>query len=233
MEGTRSAQGALRRTLGAITDAQVAEPSSLPDWTRGHVLTHIARNADSHVRLLTAAARGERVEQYAGGSEGRAADIEAGAARSAPELVADVERSAQQLFDVWDDMPQRIWDEEVVGRHKPHPAWVLVFSRWRETEIHHVDLELGYTSEEWPVEFTAATLNDLVESLGPRLPGGVDVDLVAPDIGFKASAGRGDGSPLVIEGPARTMLAWLAGRPFDRDALRTENGALPDVGPWI
>ncbi|MET0910545.1 MAG: maleylpyruvate isomerase N-terminal domain-containing protein, partial [Ilumatobacteraceae bacterium] len=52
-------------TEGAGADAEL--PSLLPGWTRGHVLTHIARNADSFVRLLEAAGRGEVVTQYAGG----------------------------------------------------------------------------------------------------------------------------------------------------------------------
>ena len=36
----------LLATAGALTGAQVAGPSRLPGWTRGHVLTHLARNAD-------------------------------------------------------------------------------------------------------------------------------------------------------------------------------------------
>ena len=59
--------------------ADPALPSLLPEWTRGHVLTHIARNADSFVRVLEAARRGEVVTQYEGGVAGRNADIEAGA----------------------------------------------------------------------------------------------------------------------------------------------------------
>ena len=59
--------------------ADPALPSLLPGWTRGHVLTHIARNADSFVRVLEAARRGEVVTQYEGGVDGRNADIEAGA----------------------------------------------------------------------------------------------------------------------------------------------------------
>ena len=38
------------------TIADAAE-RKLEGWTVGHVLTHLARNADSHVRMLEAAAR--------------------------------------------------------------------------------------------------------------------------------------------------------------------------------
>jgi hypothetical protein len=32
--------------LDGLSDVQVAGPSLLPGWTRGHVLTHLARNAE-------------------------------------------------------------------------------------------------------------------------------------------------------------------------------------------
>ena len=66
-----------------IDDATARRPTALPGWTLGHLLTHVARNADSHVRRAEAARRGEVIEQYVGGWEGRTAEIEAGATRSA------------------------------------------------------------------------------------------------------------------------------------------------------
>jgi maleylpyruvate isomerase len=44
-------------TATALSDAQAREPSLLPGWTRGHLLTHIARNADGMVNLLRWAGR--------------------------------------------------------------------------------------------------------------------------------------------------------------------------------
>ena len=44
--------------LATLTDAQAAQPSLLPGWSIGHVLTHLARNADSHVGMLQAANEG-------------------------------------------------------------------------------------------------------------------------------------------------------------------------------
>jgi DNA-binding CsgD family transcriptional regulator len=41
---------------GRMTDAEAREPSLLPGWTRGHVLTHVARNADALTNLLSWAA---------------------------------------------------------------------------------------------------------------------------------------------------------------------------------
>ncbi|HEX5383496.1 MAG TPA: maleylpyruvate isomerase N-terminal domain-containing protein, partial [Propionibacteriaceae bacterium] len=45
---------ATQRLLGdtiLVTDEQWRAPSRLPEWTRGHVATHIARHADAICRL--------------------------------------------------------------------------------------------------------------------------------------------------------------------------------------
>src|SRR5579863_7317524 len=86
----------LLATATALSDAQAREPSLLPGWTRGHVLTHIARNSGGMVNLLTWARSGVETPMYAS-PESRAADIEAGAGRPAADLFADVRSSAQTL----------------------------------------------------------------------------------------------------------------------------------------
>ena len=78
IEGATVAHARLLATIDALTDDDAARPSLLPGWTVGHVLTHLARNADSHVRILTAAAAGASVEQYQGGGPARDAAIEDG-----------------------------------------------------------------------------------------------------------------------------------------------------------
>ncbi|TDB70584.1 maleylpyruvate isomerase N-terminal domain-containing protein, partial [Micromonospora sp. KC721] len=55
----------LLRTAETLDAQAVGAPSLLPGWTRGHVLTHLARNADGFVNLLTSARTGERIPQYA------------------------------------------------------------------------------------------------------------------------------------------------------------------------
>ena len=87
--------------------ADAALPSLLPDWTRGHVLTHIARNADSFVRpLRRPAGRGGHAVRRR--FRGRNADIEAGATRDWAALVDDVRSSAAALEEVF--AAQDRWD---------------------------------------------------------------------------------------------------------------------------
>ena len=183
----------LRDTLAGLTDAGARRPSLLPAWTVGHVLTHLARNADSHVRMLEGARRGEVADQYAGGNEQRAADIEAGAGRRADVLVADVVGSAGRLEEAWAATPEEVWRTgrgRVVGGIWPLAE--LPFRRWREVEIHHVDLGLSYGVGDWPEAYVDAELARALPSLDARLPAGARVDVGSLD--------------------RRRLLAWIVGR---------------------
>ncbi|HSN07046.1 MAG TPA: maleylpyruvate isomerase family mycothiol-dependent enzyme, partial [Candidatus Angelobacter sp.] len=70
----------LARTLAAVDDEVARRPSLLPDWSVGHVLTHVARNADGMVRLVDWALTGVPQPMY-DSLDARNADIEAGAGR--------------------------------------------------------------------------------------------------------------------------------------------------------
>src|SRR2546421_2317239 len=92
----------------AALDGDPAAPSLLPGWTRGHVLTHVARNADGLTNLLTWARTGERTPQYASWEQ-READIAAGAARPWPELVDDVRASGERVASVASSLDATDW----------------------------------------------------------------------------------------------------------------------------
>ncbi|MFL6027780.1 MAG: maleylpyruvate isomerase N-terminal domain-containing protein, partial [Friedmanniella sp.] len=91
------------RLLGetiSVTDEDWRAPSRLPGWSRGHVATHIARQADGLVRLTEWARSGTRTDMY--GSPGQREDeIEAGALRSGLDLQVDLDTSAQQLEEAF------------------------------------------------------------------------------------------------------------------------------------
>ena len=48
----------LRGLMMRMGDDAFAAPSALPGWSRAHVLTHVARNADAMINLLTWARTG-------------------------------------------------------------------------------------------------------------------------------------------------------------------------------
>ena len=156
--GCRASHRRLFATIRSIDESTVRQPSRLPGWTVGHLLTHLARNADSHVRMLLAADRGESVEQYPGGADQRAADIEAGAGRPRDALVTDVGQSAIDLEAVWETTSAAGWAGHGLRRGRQWPCVELPFHRWREVEVHHVDLGLGYEATDWPEEYVAREL---------------------------------------------------------------------------
>lgn len=133
--------------IGSLTDEQARLPSGLPDWTVGHVLSHVARNADSHVRRTRAAIRGELVDQYPGGLAGRRAEIEAGAHRPANDIIEDVRRTSSAVEEAWQGVTGEVWSGlELPGR------------RWQELEVHLIDLGIGVTYRDWPDEFVVEWL---------------------------------------------------------------------------
>ena len=84
-------------SVDALRDSQVGEPTLLPGWTRGHLITHLARGAESLCRLLEWARTGVEQQQYPS-ADARTRDIEAGARRSVQALAADL-RATATLFD--------------------------------------------------------------------------------------------------------------------------------------
>jgi maleylpyruvate isomerase len=186
VDGCRAAHARLIETLADIDDAIVAQPSRLPGWTVGHVLTHLARNADSHVRLLEGAAAGKVADQYEGGLDGRSAEIEAGAKRPAAEQVADLVASIERLEDAWARATDAVWAHGFgrTARGELQACADLPFRRWREVEVHHADLGLGFGPDAWPASYVDTEL--------PRTLAGLPARLTLDD--------------------RRALLAWLIGR---------------------
>jgi maleylpyruvate isomerase len=157
--GCAAAQSALNADLVGLDEARARSASTLPGWSVGHVLTHLARNADSVVWRLDGAARGEVRDQYPGGLAQRAGDIEAGAARPAAELVADVARTSAAVERAMTALSPAAWDAPSrPSRGAIESSRDAVLSRWREVVVHHGDLGFG------PVLLPA----DLVEAWLPR-----------------------------------------------------------------
>ena len=195
LAGARSAHARLLVTIAGLTDSQARQPSLLPDWSVGHVLTHIARNADGMLRMTTAAERGEVAAMYAGGVAGRVADIEAGAGRSATELSDDVRASVDRLESAWAAATPTGWAGRGVTMVGDLAITEVPARRWRETEVHHADLGLGYRFEDWPADYVRLELVRMTAQWASRKPMGL-TDLPAA----------------VLAVTPNVRLAWLFGR---------------------
>ncbi len=109
------------------------------------------------------------MDQYEGGPEGREREIEAGSGRPGKELVEDALGWSDSLDDMFDTMPADCWDRPVrTVAGNEHPVALLPFRRWREVEIHLVDLGLSFTVEDWSSELLEAILPQLLRQLPSR-----------------------------------------------------------------
>lgn len=226
-----AATGKLLATAGTLSDRQARAASLLPGWSRGHVLTHIARNADSLRNLLTWARTGIETPQYAS-HEARDADIQAGADRPVAELVADLRKSAAALAAMASALSGADWRAEVRGlRGAPHPAWFTLERRLTEVEIHHVDLGAGYRPADWPDEFAAQRLERVAADFSE--PGCQPALLRCSDSASAYRIGPPETPPAVeISGPTAELLAWLIGRSTGAALTPEPAGPLPPLPPW-
>ncbi len=221
----------LLQTAARITDEQARAASLLPGWSRSHVLTHIARNADGLRNLLIWARTGVETPQYPS-QEARDIGITQGAGRPAAELIDDVEVSAAALAAEAAILADADWAAEVHGPGgRPHPAWYTLWRRLTEVEFHHVDLDAGYQPEQWPEEFAVQSLERVSADFREReCPAAV---LVSVDSGRTHRIGPAEAEPTArISGPTRALLAWLTGRSAGAGLTAEPAGPLPSLPAW-
>jgi maleylpyruvate isomerase len=157
----------LLRTARTLEEATTA--SLCTGWSRGHVLTHLARNADGLGTLVRAAVDGTGEPMYRGNAE-RDADIEAGADRPLPALVADVEDSATALTEAFARLRPEHADlalERTPGQ-PVFTAGALPFLRLREVVYHHVDLDAGFGFADVEPRLVERFLDDERAATGPE-----------------------------------------------------------------
>ena len=225
LAGVRRSTVRLLETVARIDDETAAQPSLLPGWTVAMLVTHLARNADSHRGMFEGAAVGEPRQQYPSYEE-RDAAIEAGRGRPAAEAIAGLGEAVERLDRAWDALPEADWSAVALTTDgKPNPVVDLPFQRWREVEVHHADLGLGFTTGEWDGEYVDAELEATVGALEPRLPKGVAYALTAtgPDGATHWVVPEGGRATVSVDAPARDLLAWLLGRASD---------GFPELAPW-
>ncbi|MEV5884464.1 maleylpyruvate isomerase family mycothiol-dependent enzyme [Streptomyces sp. NPDC052020] len=220
LASVRDATERLLAAVGELDDSAVTEPSRLPGWTRGHVLAHLARNADALVNVL------EGRPMYVSG-EARDADIERDAPRPLDAHLADLRESAAR-FEAAGAAPGD-WSRTVELRNGvTDSARRVPFRRWVEVELHHVDLAAGYELEDLPAQFTEREIGFLAE----RFTGHPDVPPTRLTDGTRVwGTGREADAPAVtVTGSEADLLGWLAGR-RDGSALSVAGGPLPALPP--
>ncbi|GHC64357.1 maleylpyruvate isomerase family mycothiol-dependent enzyme [Streptomyces flavofungini] len=233
LASVRDATDRLLAAAAALNNVSTAEPSRLPGWTRGHVLAHVARNADALVNVLAGR------PMYVSG-DARDADIERDAPRPLDVQLADLRASAARFQE--EGAAPADWSRTVELRNGVKDSAANVpFRRWIEVELHHVDLGVGYELEDLSAEFTQREIDFLAHRFRnhPALP----ALAIRQDDGRVLATGAVDDVTLeqgregyertvdvTVSGRQADLLGWLAGR-RDGAALTADGGSLPALPP--
>lgn len=228
LEELRRAADVVAETTAKLTDQLVLAPSELPGWSRGHVLAHVAGIANAMARQLEYAARGESIELYDGGFEGRTRAIELAAGHTLAQHQADVDAALDRALRAFGTLDGAGWNRPISYRGG------VVFdgglALWRELTIHATDLGTGRGPETWSRPFC----EHLFDFLAARVPEGQR--LVLQPLGLPSVAIGSGSTSTVVNGMLTDIAAWLAGRTPTLGSLRATAAAdgveLPELLPW-
>lgn len=209
--------------IAALSQDDLTEPTLCAGWTRAHVLTHLARNAEALTNLVGWARTGVRREAYIS-EDARGLAIQEGSQRTVGEIVKDVAATAESFRGASEALREDAGDAEVqtrIGstlRGSQIPALRLA-----EVIFHHVDLKLGFSFRDAPENW--------VRRMVARGARQWDSQRCAPSLTLASGDEQwhiNDGGP-VVRGAAPDLLLWIA--------RGVENGLehsveLPTPPPW-
>ena len=224
-----SATRRLVRTVDSMADDKWPQPSLLPGWTRGHVVSHLTLNAEGLSAALEGVHEGRAVPMYDSDSV-RDFDIAALAGES-PTVLRDRFLASTTTIGEWieelaDNLAEHVIERTPGGRQ--FPAGEVGTMRVREVEIHHADLGLDYTAADWPSEFVVLLLSTRADHHdGPGFAAhATDLD---------RSWTFGAGGP-TVSGVGSALAWWVTGRPVHQvpggDGLTSDDGRVPRMEPW-
>ncbi|GAA5119768.1 maleylpyruvate isomerase family mycothiol-dependent enzyme [Alloalcanivorax gelatiniphagus] len=220
------ADQAFVRTVDGLPDDAYPAGSLLPGWTRAHVVAHVTLNAEALAGVLHGAHLGRPQPMYAS-QEARNADIEDLTATSPADLRERFLASTGRFAEALGAMHEDDWTGSFERTPGAAPIRLVnvPLMRLREVEIHHADLDAGYTPADWSPDFCVVLLDSLRK-----------FDVAAPfevrptDVPGAWRYGSGDGGP-VVTGTAGALGWWLTGR-GSGEGLTSDSRELPAMAPW-
>jgi len=196
----------VEEALAGLDD--LTRPSTLPGWTRAHVVAHVAANAEAIGNLVHWARTGEPTPMYSSPDQ-RASDIENGSRRDRADLVRWFRDSAGELERAMDALTPDQWRARVVtAQGRDVPASETPWMRARELTVHAVDLDAGIAFDDLSADFLEALVADVL-------------------------AKRGDHAD--VSGPLAGRAAYLTGRADGAAAgvVALDGSSAPDLPPWL
>jgi maleylpyruvate isomerase len=215
--------------VAKLSDAELAEPSALPEWSRAHVVAHLARNAEALMRLVTWARTGVETPMYPS-RDARAADIAASAGHPPEWLRAELVDTAAELDAALTALTPAQWQAQVrsaLGR--PLPAAQVPWMRIREVWLHAVDLDAGAEVADAPDGVLDLLLGEVTATLSAT-DGCPAVELVPTDRDRRFLLGADGGRAVGIAPADRDLPRGTdGGRAVTDSGLPGSGGAAPVV----
>ena len=214
--------------LDSRDPAWATSPSALPNWTRAHVVAHLAGNAEGMTNLVTWARTGDETPMYPS-PEVRATEIDRRAGLPWSELVAEQHRLADDLRKALESLTEPVAERDLrLGSGAHTNVCDLAAARIREVEIHRVDLGDAYAAHSWSTAFTTRTLGQVAPFFAEHRSVPVHT-LRAHDTGTCWQVGAA-GPDLI--GAQADLLAWLLGRPHG-ELVNTGGATVPPAPAWV
>ncbi|RDI55940.1 maleylpyruvate isomerase family mycothiol-dependent enzyme [Nocardia mexicana] len=205
-----------------LPDHQLGLDSSLPGWTRRHVLAHLTGNARALGRLADWAATGDPNPMYPS-PEARDEEISSRAGEPADRLRQDLRDTAAGLERRLRALTPQQWRRPVVtAQGRTVAATEIPWLRSREVWVHAVDLAAGVSFADVPAPVLERLVADVIAYRAQR---GTD-----PLFAVEFENGRrwpADHSAPVIAGSMPDLAAWLTGRGPAPDP------AAPSLSRWL
>lgn len=224
IDAIRDSGARIAGSLSGLNERQGREPSPLPGWSRAHVVGHLLQSTDAYLWLLAVAR--EAVEP--GPRADRAAitrGLEALATRPIGELADGLADRLHRLVREAETTPADRWDTLVSALAGwRHPAWYSLNRCLRELETHHLDLAVGYHTDDWPTAYVAWALADTLSALAVRDFPIARVEAVDLGLSWPVS-----GTGPVVSGAGHAVLGWLSGR---HSGAGLSEQALPPTPAW-
>jgi maleylpyruvate isomerase len=224
----------LLRTVDGFHGDDWSTSSLLPDWSRADVVAHLALNAEALTRLLHGVVADEDEDiprtMYES-DEQRGHDIAELAGADPSEIRERLMSATTTLADAITAMPENQWQARVerTPGGRTMRASSVPGMRLRELEIHHVDLDAGYSVSRWTPAFSEHLIDAMARRLRPE--DAFEVRPMDSQRTWVLGDGEAEYAVPVVTGPAADLAWWLTGRSVP-GSLSCSHGELPTIEGW-
>jgi maleylpyruvate isomerase len=218
-----------------LSDAELRAPSSLPGWSRAHIIGHLARNAEALLRLASWARSGVECPMYASPAQ-RNDDIETSAQKPVDTLRTEVVHTAAELESVLQEFDNTAWHATLrSAQGRQIEATELPWMRIREVWLHAIDLGAGAQLTDLPADLCEALIDDAAATVSSRdnCPSAL---LEPADSKRRWLLGAADEPWVTLRGSTCEILGWLTGRSSGAHLTATCSAGptpVPQAIPWL